>query len=194
MKDISEQFEHIFKAVSSESFLKKEALGGEIPFFIAAYDPRKELEVYPSIKRLIRKLDTKGITVLEINLYDIVCDILDAKGGVGRMFRVEKARPKDKFQRALQSSLNMHEVLMPRIQELILASHAKLYFITGIGLVFPYIRSHNVLNNLQNIAKEAPTLAFFPGEYDGHALNLFGLFKDDNYYRAFDINKIETKS
>lgn len=193
MKDIASQFEHIYKAVSSESFLKKEALGGEIPFFIAAYDAERENEVSQSIKRLMNKLDTMGIPVLEINLYDIVCDILESKGGMERMFRVEKARSKDKFHRALQSSLNMHEVLMPKIQQLITEANAKVYFLTGIGLVFPYIRSHNVLNNLQNIAKEAPTLAFFPGEYDGFALNLFGLFKDDNYYRAFDIKKIETK-
>jgi len=81
---------------------------------------------------------------------------------------------------------------MPLINEKIKDSEAKVYFLTGIGLVFPYIRSHNVLNNLQNIAKEAPTVAFFPGDYNGHTLNLFGLLKDDNYYRAFNIDKIET--
>lgn len=194
MKDLVQQFDHIFKVVSTDSFLKKESLGGEIPFFIAAYDAKQEIAVYGSIKRLMKKLDTKGIPVLEINLYDIVCEILEEKGGMERMFRTEKARSKEKFLRALQSSLNMHEVLMPRINDLIQASEAKLYFLTGIGLVFPYIRSHNVLNNLQNVAKEAPTVAFFPGAYDGHSLNLFGMFKDDNYYRAFNIDKIETKA
>lgn len=107
------------------------------------------------------------------------------------MFRVEKARTKDKFLRALQSTLNIHEILMPRINDMILNSEAKVYFLTGIGLVYPFIRSHNILNNLQNVAKEAPTLAFFPGDYDGHSLNLFGLLKDDNYYRAFNIDKIK---
>ena len=81
---------------------------------------------------------------------------------------------------------------MPKIKEKIEAAEANVNFLTGIGLVFPFIRSHNILNNLQNVAKEAPTIAFFPGEYDGHALNLFGLLKDDNYYRAFNIDKIET--
>ncbi|HAB28695.1 MAG TPA: DUF1788 domain-containing protein, partial [Xanthomarina gelatinilytica] len=37
------------------------------------------------------------------------------------------------------------------------------------------------------------TVAFFPGEYNGHSLNLFGKLKDDNYYRAFNIFKIEAK-
>jgi len=191
MNDIAEKFRHLFNVVSSQSFLNKESLGGEIPFFISSYNVTQEIEVKDSIKRLIKKLDTAGVTVLEINLYDLVCEILEKKGGVDRMFRVEKAKSKDKFLRALQSSLNIHQVLIPLIDGKIKESEAKVYFLTGIGLVFPYIRSHNILNNLQNIAKEAPTLAFFPGDYNGHTLNLFGLLKDDNYYRAFNINKIE---
>ncbi len=194
MEDISIKFDHLFKVVSSDRFLLKQSLGGEIPFFIAAYDARQELEVKAAIKRLINKLETSGIPVLEINLYDTVCEILDKKGGMDRIFRVERAKSKDKFLRALQSTLNIHEVLMPAIKEKIDTSEAKIYFLTGIGLVFPYIRSHNVLNNLQNVAKDAPTLAFFPGEYNGHTLNLFGLLKDDNYYRAFNIDKLEVKS
>jgi hypothetical protein len=65
-------------------------------------------------------------------------------------------------------------------------------FITGVGEVFPYIRSHTVLNNLQSTAKYRPTVMFFPGEYThsaetGASLNLFGRLHDDNYYRAFNI-------
>ena len=65
-------------------------------------------------------------------------------------------------------------------------------FLCGIGEVFPYIRSHNVLNNLQSTAKDKPTVLFFPGEYrhslaQGASLELFGLLHDDKYYRAFNI-------
>ena len=38
-------------------------------------------------------------------------------------------------------------------------------FLAGVGEVFPYIRSHNVLNNLQSTAKEKRTVLFFPGAY-----------------------------
>lgn len=193
MENIANKFSHLFDVISSQRFLSKESLGGEIPFFIAAYEAEQELEVIASTKRLIKKLDTSGVSVLEINLYDLVCEILEEKGGMDRMFRVEKSKSKAKFLRALQSSLNIHQVLMPKIDEKIKKANAKVYFLTGIGLVFPYIRSHNILNNLQNIAKEAPTVAFFPGEYNGHTLNLFSLLKDDNYYRAFNIDKIESK-
>lgn len=193
MEDLSHKFNHLFQVISSSRFLSMEALGGEIPFFISAYHADQEVEVRESIKMLINKLETSGIGVLEINLYDLVCEILEEKGGIERMLKAEKTRNKEKFKRALQSTLNIHEVLMPRIENKIQASGASVYFLTGIGMVFPYIRSHNVLNNLQNIAKKAPTLCFFPGEYDGLSLNLFGLLKDDNYYRAFNIEKIEVQ-
>lgn len=193
MEDISSKFSHLYKVISSSSFLNKEALGGEIPFFITAYDAKQEIEVRDSIKLLKNKLDTSGVSVLEINLYDIVCNILEEKGGMERMFSIELTKDKGKFLSALQSTLNIHQILMPKIKEMIDENPSKVYFLTGIGMVFPYIRSHNILNNLQNIAKDSPTVTFFPGKYNGHTLNLFGLLTDDNYYRAFNIDLIEPK-
>ena len=193
MENITTKFNRLYEVISSPTFLKKEALGGEIPFFISAYDPKQETEVCNAIKGLKNKLETSGIPVLELHLYDISMAILEEKGGVERMFRVEKAKSKDKFLRALQSSLNIHSVLIPKIEEMIKSSGAKVYFLTGISSVFPFIRSHNVLNNLQAIVKDAPMVAFFSGKYDGHSLKLFGLLKDDNYYRAFNLDKIQTR-
>ena len=62
-------------------------------------------------------------------------------------------------------------------------------FLTGIGEVFPFVRSHTVLNNLQTVVSEKPMLMFFPGRYEvsatqGSALVLFGQLKDDSFYRA----------
>jgi hypothetical protein len=193
MVDITAKFSNLYNKISSKSFLNKEALGGEIPFFITAYDARQEIEVSDSIKLLKNKLETSGVSVLELNLYDIVCDILEEKGGMERMFKIELTKDKDKFLSALQSTLNIHQILMPRIKKIIEDYPAKVYFLTGIGMVFPYIRSHNILNNLQNVAKDSPTVTFFPGDYNGHTLNLFGLLKDDNYYRAFNIDILEPR-
>lgn len=194
MEDIAKKFTHLYNIISSPNFLKKESLGGEIPFFISAYDPAMENEVTDSIKFLKNKLETSGVSVLELNLYDIVCDVLESKGGVDRMFEIEKLKKKDKFLNALQSTLNIHQVLTPKIKDIIDKNPSRVYFLTGIGLVYPYIRSHTILNNLQNIAKDSLTVIFFPGDYNGTSLNLFGAMKDDNYYRAFNIDLINTKS
>lgn len=191
MNTLVKKFEDLYKKVSSKRFLQKEALGGEIPFFISPYDARDELEVENSIELLIKKLEVGGVSVLELNLYDISCEIIDEEIGMQEFFDIEREMDKREFLDAIQSVLEIHQVLMPRIAQKIKESDAKVYFLTGVGKVFPFIRSHNILNNLQNIAKDAPTLCFFPGEYDGHSLNLFGLLKDDNYYRAFNIDKIE---
>ena len=68
----------------------------------------------------------------------------------------------------------------------ILQNNYDVVFFTGIGKVWPLLRSHNLLNNLQNII-EKPLILFYPGQYTGQDLSLFGLFESSNYYRA---NKI----
>lgn len=191
MENLNKKFDHLFKVISKQGFLNKESLGGEIPFFISAYNAKQEIQVRESIVLLKNKLSNHGIEVLEINLFELSCELLESNGGLERMYMVERAKGSQKFLRALQSALNIHEVLLPKIREIIESSNSQVYFLTGIGLVFPFIRSHNILNNLQSVAKESPTVAFFPGDYNGHTLNLFGLLKDDNYYRAFNIEKIE---
>ena len=92
----------------------------------------------------------------------------------------------------LQSMLNPQQHLAPAIRELLSDGEFDVVFLTGIGEVFPYIRSHNVLNNLQSIVVGKPMLMFFPGHYEqsdtlGSSLVLFGRLKDDQYYRAKNI-------
>ncbi len=193
MEDIVKKFEHLYQVISNQEFLRMESLGGEIPFFIAAFDPKQQNDVERAIRKLKNKLDTNGIPVLELNLYDIALELLNDGLGEGELFELEKTMDKREFKQALQSTLDINEVLIPKIKNMIENSSAKVYFLTGIGLVFPFIRSHNVLNNLQNIAKKAPTVAFFAGDYNGYSLELFGLMKDDNYYRAFNIANYKLK-
>lgn len=193
MEDIVRKFEHLYKVITNEEFLRMESLGGEIPFFISAFDAKQQNDVDKAIKGLKNKLETNGIPVLELNLYDISIDLLNTELGAGEIFELEKSMDKKEFKEALQSTLDINEVLIPKIKTIIDSSSARVYFLTGIGLVFPFIRSHNVLNNLQNVAKSAPTVAFFAGDFNGYSLELFGLLKDDNYYRAFNIDNYKLK-
>lgn len=188
MEDIVKKFEHLYQVISNEEFLRMESLGGEIPFFISAFDAKQQNDVDKAVKGLRNKLETNGIPVLELNLYDISIDLLNSELGENEIFELEKNMDKNEFKEALQSTLDINEVLIPKIKTIIDSSSARVYFLTGIGMVFPFIRSHNVLNNLQNVAKKAPTVTFFAGDFNGYSLELFGLMKDDNYYRAFNID------
>jgi len=182
-----ENFKSIFDVTSSEEFLNMEGLSGEVPFWIAPYDIQLQDAADVELKHLINNLTNRGIEVLVLDLFEISVHIIDSNIGLDKIFQVEKKKNKDKFKKALQSTLNLQERFIPYIAECVKQSKAKVLMLKGVGSVYPFIRSHNVLNNLQSAITEIPTLMFFPGEYNGKALSLFGDFKDDNYYRAFNI-------
>lgn len=193
---ISDRFDHLLKLISSERFLKMQGLGNEVPFFICPYPPEDAIEMELLARQLSSQLEQKGVNVLEINLYDLCIELLKERGIWERILEIEETVTKERLKELLQSVLDPETHLIPAIAEKMEARPFSVMFITGVGEVFPYIRSHNVLNNLQSTAKERPTVMFFPGEYthsleSGASLKLFGHLHDDNYYRAFNIYQIE---
>ena len=62
-----------------------------------------------------------------------------------------------------------------------------LILLSGVGSVWPLLRSHTLLNNLHPVMGNTPLVMFYPGRYDGQSLRLFGKLKNDNYYRAFKL-------
>jgi hypothetical protein len=146
--------------------------------------------------QLLRKLEQNGIRILKINLYDLSIELLKERGIWEQILQIEESVSKDELKELLQGVLDPETHLVPAIAQKMQQTQFDVMFISGVGEVFPYIRSHNVLNNLQSTAKEQPTLLFFPGEYthsaeSGASLDLFGRLYDDKYYRAFNIYHIE---
>jgi len=191
-ESISERYEHLLNVMSSQRFKNKEGLGNEVPFFICPFKPKETVEVEKLHHQLANKLTQFGTPILEINLYDLAIDILKENDDWDYYLDEEEAMSKDRFKEELQSILDIETVFTPEIEKKMKKSDFDVMFITGVGEVFPYIRSHNILNNLQKIAKEKPTVMFFPGDYkhslqSGASLELFEKLRDDKYYRAFNI-------
>lgn len=187
-----EIFDHLFAIISSERFLKMEGLGNEVPFFICPFPPENAETMGKLGKNLIKQLALKGISVLKINLYDLSIELLQERGIWEQILETEQELSKDELKELLQGVLDPENHLIPAIAEKMAQVDFDVMFITGVGEVFPYIRSHTVLNNLQSTAKDQPTVMFFPGEYkhsleEGASLDLFGILHDDKYYRAFNI-------
>ena len=157
-ENIAEKFDHLATVIELPKFLKMEALGGEIPFFISTYNPIQSIEIGKAIAGLKNKLEKKGVIVLEINIYSICMKILNEELGEGEIFEIERDMEKDELKNALQSILDIPEVIMPYIKNEIASSEAQVYFLTGIGNVYPFIRSHNILNNLQTVSYTHLTL------------------------------------
>lgn len=189
---IQEKFEHLRSVLSSERFLNKEGLGNEVPFFICPFPPQEAVDMARVQQQLINQLEQKGVQVLEIDLYDLSVELLKKRGLWAQIVEREKSFPKDQLKELLQNVLDPEVHLVPAIAQKLEDAEFDVLFLTGVGEVFPYIRSHHVLNNLQSTAKEKPTVLFFPGAYThsleaGASLDLFGRLHDDKYYRAFNI-------
>ena len=189
---LSERFQHLFTVISGQRFLQKQGLGNEVPFFICPYKPEEAVKMERGRRQLINRLDHSGVRVLEINLYDLSIEILNNRGIWEQVLEIETTVAKDQFRELLQGVLDPADNLMPAIAGKLANANFDVLFLSGVGEMFPAIRSHNVLNNLQSTAKEKPTVMFFPGAYthsleSGASLDLFGRLHDDKYYRAFNI-------
>ena len=208
---LASRFEHLVKVIGGERFLQMKGLNNDLPFYICEFKAAEAIDMERLRRQLINTLEStpvdclggRGVKVLDINLYDLCIELLQAREGStegsrlwDEILAIESDVEKDGLLELLQNVLGIEEYLIPTIGERIPQSEFDVLFLSGIGEVFPYIRSHNVLNNLQSTAKDQPTLLFFPGEYrhsleHGASLELFGLLHDDKYYRAFNIYEIQ---
>jgi hypothetical protein len=188
--------EHLFQVMTSERFLTKQGLGNEVPFFIYPYPASEGLTVIDDRQDLVTRMEHAGVKVLDINLYDLSTDILKERDILDEILEIEADSDKSEIKDLLQGVLDAQAHLIPKIAEAIAATQHDVIILSGVGEVYPFIRSHNVLNNLQSTAKDAPTVLFFPGDYThalatGASLDLFGQLHDDKYYRAFNILNYE---
>lgn len=204
---LANRFEHLIQVIGSERFLQMRGLNNDLPFYICEFRAGEAFEMQRMQRQLTSSLANlsvpclggRGVRVLDINLYDLSIELLQARAGSSdgsrlwdEVLAVEADVEKDNLLELLQNVLGVEDYLIPAIGERLQQSDFDVLFLSGIGEVFPYIRSHNVLNNLQSTAKDKPTVLFFPGEYrhsleQGASLELFGLLHDDKYYRAFNI-------
>ena len=194
---IPQRYDHLYALFASERFLKLQGIGSEVPFYICPYPPQDAVAMQKLAHQLAGRLAVeKGIQVLEIDLYDLAVEMLQARGIWEQLLEIEPDTPKDALLEMLQNVLDPETHLVPAIAAQMGDQPYDILFLTGVGEVFPYIRSHNVLNNLQRYAKLRPAVLFFPGRYihsleKGASLDLFGILHDDKYYRAFNVYHIE---
>jgi hypothetical protein len=189
---MQERFQHLLAVISGNRFLQMTGIGKEVPFYICPYKPEDALEMESIQKHLANQLEQIGVRVLHINLYDLSMNILKKDGDFEWLIENEQRLPKQRILEEIQGILDVQTVLVQEIGKQLNSNEYDVLFLSGVGEVYPYIRSHNVLNNLQSVAKQRPTLMFFPGAYTqsletGASLDLFGRLNDDKYYRAFNI-------
>lgn len=192
-RSLTSDEKHVYEVLRSTRFLKMEGLSKEVPFFIYHYPPAWARDVDGLRDRVITKLRSDdGLNVVEINLYDLAVQLLRERGVWDRLLALEPDMDKAEFRETLQGMLDPHDHLAPAIRDRLEAEPSDIVFLAGIGEVFPFIRTHTVLENLQSVVTGRPMLAWFPGTFEftragGHQLRALNLSASDSYYRAKDI-------
>ena len=186
--DMDTLFEHIYQKLTAPDFGQN--LGGELPLYIQPFPTKQQSEIPQQVVNLMKRLEKKGIASIDINLYDLCTDILQEEGILDAILQGEQEINQKDLVSTLDSVLDIKSIIIPRIQSLITEQQPQFAFIHAIGRVYPFLRSHGILNNIDELTADCNLIFFFPGEYDNLQLKLFGKISDENYYRGQNLNDI----
>lgn len=183
--DLHHRGEVLRNRLCDKGFLNNQGLGNEVGIYTFCYDPTLELEV----RHLVREIErdaADGVLpcrIVERNLYDILLGYCDSEDIYEDALEMER----EEGQKALLEEL---EGFTPRDYARAVmrdTQDADVLFITGVGEVYPFVRVHTVMDNIQPLIGSLPVVVFYPGRFTGQSLSLFGRLEDGNYYRAFDL-------
>ena len=190
MRSIYERLDQILPILTDSKFRKNKGLGNEIGYYIFDYDARDENIVKEHINFLKQKINNEGmdIYIREFDLYEIMIHILENKGYLKKVFDMEKKKGTDAILKPIKNTLRLtqkNDLIVGHIRERVQKND--IVFLTGVGKIWPIIRSHTILNVLHSVIDDVPLIMFYPGTYSGQDLHLFDEISDRNYYRAFKL-------
>ena len=141
------------------------------------------------VQDYIRRLKSEANTpyrIIECDLYEVFLSLLEDKRILKSVAGLEGKRGKKYLLDQLQK-IATPEALLAKMDY---SPHIKgqdVLFMTGIGKIHPFMRSHKMLDSMQHLFEDIPIVMFYPGTFNGQTLNLFDEFKEGNYYRAFNL-------
>lgn len=187
MDTLIDRLKGLVSRISGDEFYENRGLANEVPFYIFDYNAKSELIVRDFIKKSILPKFQDGnhrMEAIEVDLFELLIESMKADRIFDRSFTMEKKKGTEFLYEKLKKSFTS-EIITKYIAE---KSEGKdLVLIIGVGKIYPIVRTHTVLHNLQTVFDHKKVILFFPGEYTQIDLSLFGEFKDNNYYRAFKI-------
>lgn len=184
-----ERLNQILPRVTSRDFLDSKGLGNEIGFWIFDYPPDHEMAVRDFISGILLPALVKrqpSINAGTVDLLQLVTGLLEERKLLDKAIDMQQSKGDDSTLAALRSVLK-EDKLAQKISTQFDIPGLDLMIISGVGSVYPMLRTHTLLSALHPIMGNTPLLMFFPGRYDGHSLRLFNTLAEDHYYRAFRL-------
>jgi len=184
MLTIQQKLDKIIPRLSEKDFLENKGLANEVGIHVFCYDPSEEMVVTHFIDKLKTEKNLP-FRLIEKDLYKLFLQICEEKRVLSAIPAMEEKKGKDFILTHLQN-MATPEAFAARIND---QPHGRgdILLLTGIGKVYPFMRSHKILDNIQHHFSDIPVLMMYPGTFDGKSLGLFGKFLDGHYYRAFNL-------
>lgn len=186
---LEDRLNQILPRIASREFLESKGLGNEIGFWIFDYPPDREMDVRTFVTETVLPALAKQaqpVKTAAVDLFKLITELLQERNLLDKAFEMQKSKGDDSTLAALRSVLK-EDKLAQKIAAQYDIENLDLMVLTGVGSVYPMLRTHTLLSALHPIMGKTPLLMFFPGRYDGHSLRLFNTLTEDHYYRAFRL-------
>jgi hypothetical protein len=186
---LDERLNQIIPRITSREFLDSKGLGNEIGFWIFDYPPEREMDVRDFLNGTVLPALSKHVPTIRaatVNLLTLVSELLEERNLLEKAMEMQLDKGDESALAALRSVLK-EDKLAQKIADQFDIPNLDLLILTGVGSVYPMLRTHTLLSALHPIMGKTPLLMFFPGKYDGHSLRLFNTLAEDHYYRAFRL-------
>ena len=164
-------------------FLEMRGVAKEVPIFIQTYSPSDDDQLQLVVRGVEQHLRKQGLRMKHVDLFELVLKLLEAKGYLDVVLQEETSWSKSDLFDTLQNGAEPTSALVPTLMEELADSQISL--ITGSGRVYPFLRTHTILEALQPAMVRHPVVLFFPGEYSQDA-------EGGSYLRLFGTNTAST--
>jgi hypothetical protein len=170
--------------LGSPVLLSNSGLGNEIGFYIFDYPPDQELAVRNHLEKILPEIPRR---VAVVNLFELVVDYFKKRKILDAAKDAQVKKGDAEILRVVRGALDEEKRIAPEFIALARPEEHDLVIMTGVGSVYPLLRTHRLINCLHPLMQDTPLVVFYPGIYSGQTLSLFGELKDENYYRAFRL-------
>lgn len=182
---IQEELDRIKYRLSERDFLENKGLSNEVGIHIFCYRPQEEMIVQNYV-RMLKDQPNTPYRIIERDLYEIFLSLLSDKRILDKIPDMENKKGRDFLLKQLQN-IAQPKNLIERMDYLPHEPGRDVLFMTGIGKINPFMRSHKILDSMQSVFEDIPVVMFYPGKFNGDKLELFDRFLDGHYYRAFNL-------
>ena len=199
---LTERLNKIQLRITADDFLTGAGIGNEIGFYIFDYMPEDELRVRDHIRFLLERIPKQKpeLRVKHVNLFDMVLEYLKSRNILEKALKIQREKGNAELKKALVGPL-AEERLAAYFEGYAQPASHDLVLMSGVGSVYPLVRTHSLLSNLHKIMGQTPLVMFYPGKYDQMTLRLFGKLslsstletvagktkRQEHYYRAFKL-------